>query len=548
MSIRASPRTDGRQITAPLAGTPALVRFALRRDRVRIPVWIGALTAANIGTATSFADLYQTEADRQGIAGTMNTPAALAMSGPSEYLRDYTVGAMMGHQMLGITVLMAALMSVLMLVRHTRAEEESGRAELVRAAVVGRHAPLAASLIVVAATNLALAVVMGPALAASGAASITTAGSLLYGFAHAAVGIAFSGIAAITAQVTEHSRGAAGMGLAAIAIAYVLRAAGDVGEGVASWLSPIGWAQATWVYVENRWWPLLLAVAFAAALMAAAFALSTRRDVGAGLWSTRPGNRVASRALSGPLGLAFRLHKGLLLGFIVALALFGIAYGSILPEVEQMLADVEMMEEVLAQVGGASLIESFVSMIMLVLAILSSVYVVLATLRSRAEESDGRAEPVLATAVSRSHWLASHVLLAMLGGAAVLLAGGVSIGITGALTINDSGIVRDMLGASLAYLPALWVVGGVTAALFGLVPRFASLAWIVPAYGFVVGYLGQVLQFPEWMNNLSPFGHIPELPAEEFTALPVALLAALAAGLVAIGLAGFRRRDLVSVA
>ena len=50
------------------------------------------------------------------------------------------------------------------------------------------------------------------------------------------------------------------------------------------------------------------------------------------------------------------------------------------------------------------------------------------------------------------------------------------------------------------------------------------------------------------MLDLSPFAHLPKLPAAAFTATPVAWLVAVALLLAAAGLAGFRRRDLVSSA
>jgi ABC-2 type transport system permease protein len=526
-----------------LTGTWTLVRLILRRDRVRIPVWLGALTLTTVGTALSFGDLYGTVEARQAVAGTMNTPAGIAMTGPTEYLSDYNIGSMMGHQMLGFTAVMVALMSVLLLVRHTRAEEETGRAELVRSNVVGRHAHLAAALVVVAGANLVLALLFGAGLAGLGLEGLDWHGSLLYGAAHAAVGVAFAGVAAVTVQITEHTRGASGMALAAAGLAYVLRAAGDVETQALSWLSPIGWAQGTYVYVENRWWPLLLAVALFAALVAAAMVLSTRRDVGAGLRQTRPGPAAAADSLVRPIGLAVRLHRGLLVGWAAALALLGVAYGSILGDVEAMLTDIQAVGDALDAIGGATLIDSFAAMVMTVLATISSVYVVLATSKARSEENAGRAEPLLATPLSRTRWLASHLAVAMAGGAIVLLLGGGGLGLTGALVLDDRGFLVTMVGAAAAYLPALWVTGGVTVALFGLRPRWTGLAWIVPVYAFVVGYLGQILQFPGWLQNLSPFGHVPALPASDFSFVPWVLLTVIAAALVAVGLAGFRRRD-----
>src|SRR5690606_25038713 len=105
---------------------------------------------------------------------------------------------MLSHQMLGFMVIMVGIMSVLMVARHTRTEEETGRAELVRAAVVGRHAHLAAALLLTVAVNIALALLLTLTLGGLGLHGVTWGGSLLYGAAHAAVGITFAGAAAVT--------------------------------------------------------------------------------------------------------------------------------------------------------------------------------------------------------------------------------------------------------------------------------------------------------------------------------------------------------------
>ncbi len=114
-----------------------------------------------------------------------------------------------------------------------------------------------------------------------------------------------------------------------------------------------------------------------------------------------------------------------------------------------------------------------------------------------------------------------------------------------ASSTSDSGMVGTLVGAALAYLPTLWLTAGVAVLLVGLAPRAAQLAWIVPLYGFLVGYLGQILQFPDWLNNLSPFGHIPQLPAKELTVTPLLMLTGIAAALVFAGLAAFRRREII---
>ncbi|WP_314175758.1 ABC transporter permease [Streptomyces winkii] len=553
MTVQAETRSKSRPPASPeaggrgrvLAGTGTLIRFALRRDRLRIPAWIAALALVGVSTVTKLEGLYPDAAHRASVAKTMGSPAALAMTGPRHYLEGgYNLGAMLSHQVIGFYGVLAALMAVLTVVRHTRTEEETGRAELLRSTVVGRHAALTAALTVAAVASLVLGGLLAVGLGASGTQGVDWEGSLLFGALFAGLGIAFAGVAAVTVQITEHARGASGMALAVIGVAYVLRAAGDVGDGTLSWLSPIGWAQRSYPFVDDLWWPLLLLLAAAVVTGGAGYALSVRRDVGEGLRPPRPGRRTASAALLRPFGFAMRLHRGTLAGFGAGIFLLGTMYGAILGDVEDMLKDVDVLDDALAKAGGASLVDSFASIVMIVNAVIAAVYVVLAALRPRAEESAGRAEPLLATGLSRTRWAWSHLSVTIVGGTFTLLLAGLGFGIAGAASTGDGGLVLSLVGAALAYAPALWVTAGVAALLFGWLPRATAVAWIVPVYAFLVGYLGQILQFPDWMNDLSPFGHVPQLPAKDMDWTPMAALTAVAAVLIAAGLAGFRRRDL----
>ncbi|MEV7783292.1 ABC transporter permease [Kitasatospora sp. NPDC088351] len=527
-----------------LAGTGALLRFDLRRDRLRLPAWVLGLGLLTLSTANSLHTVYPTAADRASIARASDSPAVLALTGPAHYLGDYTYGAMLGHRMLGLMTVLAGLMSILIITRHTRAEEESGRAELVRSTAVGRHAQLTAALATAAVANLALALLLAAGLPALGVPGITAGGALLYGAAHAAAGLLFAAVAAVAVQFTAHTRTASGLALAVLGAAYALRAAGDAGGNGLSWASPVGWLQRTYVFVDDRWWPLPPVLALAATTGAAAFALSTRRDVGAGLRATRPGPPVGSPALGTALGFPLRLHRGLLGGFAVALVLLGAMYGSLLGGADSMLKDVEQLRDALARLGGHSLADSFAAMTMLVVAVVGAVYAVLATLRPRAEEAAGRAEPVLATGLSRTRWLGGHLTVALLGSTALMLATGLGFGLAGAVSTGDGGAFLRLTGAALAFAPAQWVTVGFAAAVYGWLPRAAPLAWLVPAYAFVIGYLGPLLKLPDALNRLSPFGQVPRLPAAGMDWTPLAALTLVAAALLALGLAGFKRRDL----
>ncbi|MFO7250709.1 MAG: ABC transporter permease [Actinomycetes bacterium] len=547
MTATATPalgRTAGPAAGNALAGTGRLVRFALRRDRVRIPVWLAALTLGSVWPAAAFPELYPTEAARRTAMATMNSPAGLAFTGPQRYLSDYHYGSMVSHQLLGFVVVFVGIMSVLLVTRHTRAEEETGRAELVRAAPVGRHAQLAAALILAVAVNAALAILLALGMGALGLEGTTWQGSLLYGAAHAATGVTFAGVAAVTVQLTAHSRGASGMGFAVVGAAYLVRAAGDSADSALSWASPIGWAQQTFPYLDDRWWPLLLNLAAAAVLAAAGFALSLRRDLGAGLRAARRGRPAASRLLATPLGFALRLHRGMLIGFAVGALLLGASYGPFLGDIEEMFRDIQVLQDALAALGGATVIDSFIAMVTTIFTLVATVHVVITALRPRSEETAGRAEPVLATGLSRTRWLASHLAVALAGGPVMLLLSGLALAATGAPTVAETGLFGKAVAAAAVHIPALWVTAGLAVALVGWLPRATVLAWLFVGYVGVTGYLGMLLRLPSWATALSPFSHVPRLPVEDFTWTPLLALTAIAAALIALGLYGFRRRDL----
>lgn len=529
-----------------LAGTGTLVRFILRRERIRVPVWIAALLAVQVGGAASYPDIYPTLADRMAQGAVFGgNPAMKFMTGPGYGLGDYTYGAMMTNEFLGFMVIFVALMSVQMVVRHTRDEEETGRAELVRANVVGQYAHLTAALIVAVLTNLVLGGLLAVGMAGLGIETVDWTGSLVFGAAFAAVGIVFAAIASITTQVTEHARAATGMAGALIGAAYVVRGIGDMADNGLSWLSPIGWAQATAAYVDNNGWPLLLAVVVAGMLTVVGFVLSTRRDIGSGLRAERRGATEASRTLGTPMGIAWRLQRGGVFWWTVALLLLGSAYGSAVDIMEDYAGN-DVVRQMVAGVGGASLTESWLSIVIALMAIVCTIFSVLAVLRLRREETSGRAEAVLATGLSRTRWVATHVVIALLGGTVLLAVAGLGLGATAGLLSGDAELFRGVVGAAVAYAPALWLTAGFAVTVLGVLPRAIGLAWAVLVYAFLVVYLGGLLDLPGWMLDLSPYNQIPRLPADEFTATPLVVLSLIAVGLLVIGFVGFRRRDLQS--
>jgi ABC-2 type transport system permease protein len=533
-----------------LAGTVRLTRLALRRDRFSLPAWVLALACFLAGTTAmwdhelgSFADLVQevrVAAESPGIR--MLGLASGASVGAYAMVRDYLLLAVL-----------AALMSIFTVVRHTRQGEETGRAELIGAAVAGRHAALAAALIAAVAANLVLAIAVGLALVVVGQ---PVAGSFVAGAAVAAVGLVFAGVAAVTTQLTSSTRGASGLAAAVLGLSFLLSGTGNmaghadarglwVESAWPSWLSPLGWGQQMRPFGGDHWWPLGLAVALFLACTASAAALVVRRDFGHGMLPQRPGHASAGRSLRSSFGLAFRLQRGALLGWCTASMGFGLVMGGLAAQASDSTGAAR--DWYLKTGGGDQILDAYRASIMQMAGAAAAIYTVQVLLRMRAEESGGPLEPVLAAAVSRFRWAAGYAVTALLGATALVLLFAIGAGVAAGGALGDpAGQVAGLIVASLVQMPGILVIGAVVVALIGVLPRFATaLAWAVLMWSILAGPLfGPGLSLPGWALDLSPFTHVPRAPAVAVTAAPILGLLVVVVALVLTGLVSLRRRDL----
>jgi ABC-2 type transport system permease protein len=525
-----------------VTGALPLIRLILRRDRVLMPLWILSLGLLPVTYVTSFRALFPTDEARIQYATLSSGNAALtALYGRLE-------GTGLGELVVwrsGFLPVMVGLITALTVVRHTRVEEDSGRRELLGATVVGRHAGLAAALIAACGAAVLLGAVLAAAMVAQG---LPPTGSIAFGAELALAGAVFAGVAGVAAQLSGTAGGARGLAVGVLGGAFLLRVVGDVSGGLSwvSWLSPLGWAQRLAPYGAERWWVVVPVVALTALLATAAVVLSGRRDVGAGLLAARLGPATGAPGLATPLALAWRLHRGLLLGWTAGFAVVGVVLGGAAAGTGEMVDDNANLRDVFARLGGRTgIIDSYLAAVLGILALIAAAYAIQAVLRLRAEETSGRAEPLLATATGRLAWAGSHLVFSIVGPAIALVVAALAIGVTHGLNTAQVGAeVPRVLGGALVQLPAVWVLTGLTVALFGLVPRLAGASWVVLAAFLLIGFVGAALRAGQWLLDVSPFTHVPKVPGTVVTVTPLVWLAAIAALLVAAGLAGLRRRDL----
>ncbi len=521
-------------------GTLAMLRLYLRRDRVTLPLWV-LLLSVPLATVYvgSIEKVYPTQAARAGFAASiMASPAQRALYGQ---VYNDSLGAVgiwkagMFHLLIGVAV-------ILTVIRHTRADEESGRTELVNSTAVGRYASLSAALMLSFGASIATGAIGAAGLLTT---DIPPGGSVAFGAELAGSGLVFTAVAAVAAQLSPSARFARGAAFAVLAAAFTLRAIGDAGDGKLSWLSPLGWSLQVRPYAGDRWWVLLLHLATTAALTVVAYRLLAGRDVGAGLIAERAGPGSAGAGLRGVVGLTWRLDRGSLVLWTVGLCLYGVVMGSVVHGIGDELGDSTVARDIVARIGGTSALEqAFIAVAFTMMGMAAAAFAVSLTLRLHQEESGQRAETTLAGAVSRTRWLASHLVAALFGSAVAMLVAGVAAGLIYGIAAGDiGGKLAVVVGTAAAQLPAVWLLAAVTVALFGLAPRFTPVAWGV-LVGFIALYLlGSLSGFPQWLLDLGPFAHIPRVGVGGFSVVPLLWLLALDAALVALGVATFRRRD-----
>jgi ABC-2 type transport system permease protein len=241
--------------------------------------------------------------------------------------------------------------------------------------------------------------------------------------------------------------------------------------------------------------------------------------------------------------LAVRLQARTLLGWAVGFATGGVLLGSIAGSISDLVSSASARDFLSKLGGGQVLIDTFIGAELGILGAIAAAYGVSAALRLRAEEAEGRAEPLLATTTTRRRWAASHVALSLAGVAALMIIAGVAMGVATALALHDGAQFGRVLLVALAQVPAAWVMTSVVVVLFGWAPRAVAASWGVLAVLIALGEFGVLWNVPAWLMDLSPFQHTPRLPATSGWALPLAALTVVAAALRAAGFAGWRERD-----
>ena len=549
-----------------MTGTWTLIKLILRRDRIKLPVWLLALAGILLAMIPTLQNTYAAPETLATLYQQFSTvPAGLFLTGPMDgpnFSSLFTIETVLWW---GLVI---AFMNTLFVARHTRQNEESGATELLLSTRASRFSPLFATLLVALAMNLLLSILIFLGLIALNP-DFDSGSILLYSIGFGIFGFVWASLAAIFAQIFESARTANAAAAIAIGVAFLLRGVGDFlasrgADGILhaawpSWLSPFGWLQATRSLTFPNWSPLLIPLVFIIFASLLAFILQRSRDVGAGILPSRKGRSRARKFLRTPLGLTFYLQKNIFFGWLAGALAMVAVIGALVPQMSRVYDSSPELAQMISAMGGGGggtdainslsekLIPTFLSAMLMITVLMILAYVVHALSRARTEESSGHLENLLATRLSRTRWLALHLATALIAAALMLAASGFVM----ALCVNSLSAwhvtISDYVLAGLSYWPLVALLAGLYLALFGLLPRAAAaISWTF--FGFIafMSWLGPLLKIDQWIMNLSPLTHLSSAPAEAIKIAPIFVILAVALLFASLGFISWRQRNLAT--
>ena len=444
--------------------------------------------------------------------------------------------------------LILAVWAILTTTRFLRGEEDLDRVDLVLAGPVRAARVTGIVLAVVAAAGVLIGAVVTVTMIIMGQA-VTS--SVLLGMTLAGVSALFASVAAVTCQLVDVRRRAAGLAAAVLGVAWIVRMIGDSTDPRAwlRWLTPLGWMEVLHLYGDPDPLALIPLLLAPVALAVVAVMLRTRRDTGAALLVSEAGREPRLRRLGSPAAFAWRSNRAVLVAWLLALGAFGAIMGAIVSTMIDWLAGDEGYQRILASMGmdQAATNQGFLAFIGTILGMAVALQVAWRLGATRAEEESGRLEAILARPVTRLRWLGGHALLSLLGGILLILVGGAAMW-AGAAAAGSAEIAWwDAMRSTLNLLPIVVLTAGLALAAFGLAPRLTvALPVALTVVGFVLSMLGPALNWPQWTLNLSQFSHLAMVPAEPWAATSGMVMTGIGAALAVVGLMTFHRRDMTS--
>ena len=522
----------------------AILRLYSRLTRRGITLLVVAVAAYVVVEVASYVQTYPDQASRQRLAEFGDQPAVRMLQGIPHAVD--TVGGFVVWDGGWFLQAVVGVWAILVTTRLLRAEEDSGRAELVGAGRASSIQVMTAGMVVVAVGCVLAGVATFASIVVS---SEDVLGAALFAAGIAGFGLVMCMAAAVASQLVSVRRRAAGAAAGFLGIAFVLRMIANSGDEQSwvGWISAFGWMDRLRPFGDNNAAVVLVYGLVASALCGLALALRRRRDLGAAIVSRDREQRSRTLLLQSPIRFGWRLTWGALTAWVVGVGVYSFFIGSLIKSMGEVLVDDPTYESYLDLLGltAADVYLGMVAAMAVVIALVVSLYLAWRIGAVRNEEDSERVDQLLTRPLTRGRWLGGHLVLAV---ASVLLLMFVNAGSTwvGARLTDAPVSFVDLVAASANLLPVILLFGSLAVAMFGLAPRLTiAVPVAAAAVAYVVSFVGPALDLPGWVTGFSPFYHVALVPVADYATMQGLVMLGLSIVVAGIGWVAFQRRDLV---
>ena len=531
------------RLAGPRRASTALVALDLRlvaRGALALMALVPGLTAVVV---LQYGVTFASPDDVRSLQVLVGNPAIRVMFGVPRALDE--AGGFTVWRIGTFTAVAVGAWSLATAARLIRGAEDTGRTWLVLVGPLRLRGALLAHLLVVAAVPLVLGLEIWVAMVAAGAAG---RGAAVHATGVAVTGLLFAAVGAVASQLLSGRRAASGLAAGLLVVGLLVRMVADgvSSLGWALWSTPFGLLSLSAPYADDRWAPLGVLAGMAAVAGAAAWVLAGRRDVGSSLVAGRESRPPRLRLLSGDWGFAVRRSLPALGGWSSALGAYFLLIGLLAVSLTEFLAENPRFAEAAAAAGfgGLATVQGYVASLLLLLPVAVGLFATARVAHQAEDEAAGRVPLLLSRPVGRVRWAGQHaaavaagcVLLCVLAGSTAWL---------GTRAVGAGLGYGEAVAGALNVVPVAWLSLGAAVLALGWAPRVVTLVGALPVVGgFVLWVLADALDWPAWVSRLSPFTHVAPVPAAAPDWPAQAAILAVAALLLAVGLAGFARRDL----
>ena len=525
----------------------------IRDSRLSFIIAAGLLGGMSLVMAAGVSNIFPTPASRHEIDKLISSIPSSMVDLFGKPIGLGTLGGYFTWKYGAIFAMGTALWSILALSGTLAGEASRGSLDMVASAPFGKRrvalekltahvTMLGLAMVVLALACVAGSTLFGDASLGDRIAPLSAIGFALWvGF----IAIFFGGVAFALAPLLGRSGSA---GVAALLMVMLWVANGFQALAPLAALSPFHWLAGHIALVGIYDWPALAFTgAIAVVLLGIGGELFTRRDLGVTAGLSMPGLPTIVLGVRGPTSRAFGEQLPRAASWGIGLGLMGALIASLVGTMSDQIGNDPNLSATfktifkgfnLTSAGGW--LQLYVQLLLIAAGFGAATFVS----KWASDEKGGRLETLLATPMARARWVISGGMAAILAIVVmtVLFAAGIGLGAaSGGVAVGDA-----IVGSAILGLYAAAIVGvGVAAGGVWRTSIAAEIAAVFVLITYLIDLVAPPLNLPDWVHQLALTAHLGQPMVGVWDPVGIGACLLIAAGGIAIGAWGVRRRDIV---